>query len=69
MSAVPDFDPAALGIDHPGPIWANLSAAVLTEHAVRRGEAQLTDVLRKAGFGRVRRACASPFNLILEVRR
>jgi len=30
------------------------------------GEAQLTDVLRKAGFGRVRRACASPFNLILE---
>jgi phosphoenolpyruvate carboxykinase (ATP) len=38
------FDPAALGITHPGRVWANLSAAALTEHAVRRGEAQLTDL-------------------------
>lgn len=49
MSAVvdPATDPnllSALGITHPGRVWANLSAAVLTEHAVRRGEAQLTDL-------------------------
>lgn len=45
MSADPNPDHAsALGITHPGPVWANLSAAALTEHAVRRGEAQLTDL-------------------------
>lgn len=33
------------------------------------GEARLTGVVRKAGFTRVRRAAATPFNLILEVRR
>ncbi|MBN9119561.1 MAG: phosphoenolpyruvate carboxykinase (ATP) [Planctomycetes bacterium] len=38
------FDPAALGIAHSGRVWANLSPAALTEHAVRRGEAQLTDL-------------------------
>jgi len=33
------------------------------------GEARLTDVLRRAGFGSIRRAHATPFNLILEARR
>jgi 2-polyprenyl-3-methyl-5-hydroxy-6-metoxy-1,4-benzoquinol methylase len=32
------------------------------------GEAQLTAVLRKAGFTRVRRATETPFNLVLEAR-
>jgi SAM-dependent methyltransferase len=32
------------------------------------GEAQLAGILRAAGFGRVRRAHATPFNLILEAR-
>jgi len=32
------------------------------------GEAQLTDVLKEAGFGRVRRATETPFNLVLEAR-
>ncbi len=40
----PEFDPAALGIGHPDRVWANLSPAALTEHAVRRGEALLTDL-------------------------
>lgn len=33
------------------------------------GEARLTEVFRKAGFTRIRRAGETPFNLILEVRR
>jgi hypothetical protein len=33
------------------------------------GEARLAEVFRKAGFTHVRRAAATPFNLILEVRR
>jgi len=33
------------------------------------GEARLRDVLGRAGFGRVRRAHRTPFNLILEARR
>ena len=32
------------------------------------GEARLTEVLREGGFGRVRRATETPFNLILEAR-
>jgi hypothetical protein len=32
------------------------------------GEARLSDVFRKAGFTRFRRAAATPFNLILEAR-
>lgn len=32
------------------------------------GEARLTDLLRQAGFGRVRRATETPFNMILEAR-
>jgi SAM-dependent methyltransferase len=33
------------------------------------GEARLTEVFRKAGFTRFRRAAETPFNLILEIRR
>ena len=44
LAAVPPFDAAALGIRHPGRVFANLSSAALVEHAVRRGEAALTDL-------------------------
>ncbi|HUR54239.1 MAG TPA: phosphoenolpyruvate carboxykinase (ATP) [Gemmataceae bacterium] len=44
LSAVGPFDAAALGIRHPGRVFANLSSAALVEHAVRRGEAALTDL-------------------------
>jgi hypothetical protein len=36
---------------------------------VEAGEAQLTDVLQEAGFGRVRRAAETPFDMVLEARR
>lgn len=41
------------------------------EHVLgaQAGEARLAEVFRKAGFTHVRRAAATPFNLILEVRR
>lgn len=32
------------------------------------GEAKLRDVVTSGGFGRFRRACATPFNLVLEAR-
>ena len=32
------------------------------------GEARLTQVLREGGFGRVRRAAETPFNMVLEAR-
>jgi phosphoenolpyruvate carboxykinase (ATP) len=38
------FDTSRLGIAHPGRIFANLSPAELTELAVQRGEAQLSDM-------------------------
>ena len=44
LAAAPAFDPAALGVGHPGRVWANLSPAALTEHAVRRREGLLTDL-------------------------
>jgi hypothetical protein len=54
-------------------------AAICCAHAIseggklvlgaQAGEARLTDVLRKGGFTRVRRAAETPFNLILEARR
>src|SRR5947209_20577943 len=34
---------AAVGLHHPGEVFANLSAAAWVEHALRRGEGQLTD--------------------------
>lgn len=55
-----------------------LSTALCTSHGVSEGDddclgaqagpARLTDVLRQAGFSRVRLAAQTPFNLILEVR-
>jgi len=44
------FDPASLGIVHPGPIFRNLSAAALVEQAVRRGEGVLTSMGAFAAF-------------------
>ena len=32
------------------------------------GEKRLTDVLHEAGFGHVRRAAETPFNMVLEAR-
>jgi phosphoenolpyruvate carboxykinase (ATP) len=46
----PAFDATALGFTHTGRVWANLSPAVLTEHAVRRGEALLTDLGAVAAY-------------------
>lgn len=44
LAQAPAFDPSGLGITHAGRVWANLSPPMLTEHAVRRGEALLTDL-------------------------
>ena len=47
---------------------ASLSQEVGLGLGAQAGEARLTDVLRQAGFTRVRRATETPFNLILEAR-
>ncbi|WP_409329127.1 class I SAM-dependent methyltransferase [Trujillonella humicola] len=39
-----------------------------TALGAQAGEARLTEVLHQAGFGRVRRAAETPFNLVLEAR-
>ncbi len=39
-----------------------------TALGAQAGEARLTELLRDAGFGRVRRATETPFNLVLEAR-
>jgi hypothetical protein len=39
-----------------------------TALGAQAGEARLTEVLRGAGFTRVRRAAETPFNLIIEAR-
>ncbi|MBY0459668.1 MAG: phosphoenolpyruvate carboxykinase (ATP) [Gemmataceae bacterium] len=44
LAHTPTFDPSALGLGHAGRVWANLSPAALTEHAVARREALLTDL-------------------------
>lgn len=44
LAQSPAFDPNTLGLGNPGRVWANLSPAALTEHAVRKGEALLTDL-------------------------
>src|SRR5262249_5637366 len=38
------FDARSLGIAHPGRVFANLSSAGLTEHAIANGEGVLTDL-------------------------
>jgi SAM-dependent methyltransferase len=40
-----------------------------TALGAQAGEARLTDLLHEAGFGHVRRAAETPFNLVLEARR
>jgi phosphoenolpyruvate carboxykinase (ATP) len=49
-SPTPEFDPATLGLGNVGRVWANLSPAALTEHAVRREEALLTDLGAVAAY-------------------
>ena len=44
LSVAVPFDPAGLGIVHPGRVVANASAAALVEHAVARREGVLTDL-------------------------
>ena len=60
-------------------IYYSASTTICTAHAIsegghqvlgaQAGQARLAEVFRKAGFGRIRRAAETPFNLILEVRR
>jgi phosphoenolpyruvate carboxykinase (ATP) len=42
-NGAPPLDPAALGLHHPGPLHLGLSAPLLVERALARGEGQLTD--------------------------
>jgi hypothetical protein len=47
---------------------ASLAQEVGLALGAQAGEAQLTDVVKKGGFTRVRRATETPFNLILEAK-
>ncbi len=47
---------------------ASLSQEVGLALGAQAGEARLTEVLKQAGFTRVRRATETPFNLVLEAR-
>ncbi len=47
---------------------ASLSQEVGTALGAQAGEANLTRILRTAGFTRVRRAAETPFNIVLEAR-
>ena len=47
---------------------ASLAQEVGTALGAQAGEARLKDVLQRAGFTRVRRATATPFNLVIEAR-
>jgi SAM-dependent methyltransferase len=46
----------------------SMSAEPRTALGAQAGEAKLTDLLHDAGFGSVRRAAETPFNIVLEVR-
>jgi SAM-dependent methyltransferase len=46
----------------------SMSAEPRTALGAQAGEAALTDLLHDAGFGSVRRAAETPFNIVLEVR-
>jgi phosphoenolpyruvate carboxykinase (ATP) len=50
LNTAPVFDPAQLGIRHPGGVYANLSPAALIEHAVRRREGVLTELGAVSAF-------------------
>jgi len=47
---------------------ASLAQEVGLALGAQAGEARVTDVIKQGGFGRVRRAAETPFNLILEAR-
>jgi len=47
---------------------ASLSQEVGLALGAQAGEGRLTDVLTQAGFGKVRRATETPFNLVIEAR-
>ncbi len=47
---------------------ASLSQEVGLALGAQAGEAQLTDVIKQGGFGNVRRATETPFNIVLEAR-
>ena len=47
---------------------ASLSQEVGLALGAQAGEKRLTEVIKKGGFGRVRRAMETPFNMILEAR-
>jgi len=47
---------------------ASLNQEVGAALGAQAGEKRLTEVLKKAGFSRVRRAAETPFNMILEAR-
>jgi hypothetical protein len=46
----------------------SMSAEPRTALGAQAGEAKLTDLLHDAGFGSVRRAAETPFNIVLEAR-
>lgn len=62
-----------------GRLYYSASSTICCAHAIadggkevlgaQAGEARLAEVCRKAGFTRFRRAAATPFNLILQVRK
>ena len=55
--------------DELGELSAALNQMARTIREYRQaGTARLTEVVRSAGFGRVRRATATPFNMVLEAR-
>jgi hypothetical protein len=47
---------------------ASLSQEVGLALGAQAGERRLTEVLDAGGFGRVRRAAETPFNIVLEAR-
>ncbi len=47
---------------------ASLSQEVGLALGAQAGQARLTEVMNEAGFGRVRRAAETPFNMVLEAR-
>src|SRR5262245_22344651 len=50
LNATPDFDPAKLGLPHPGRVYAHLCSTALVEHAIRRREGVLTDLGALSAF-------------------
>jgi hypothetical protein len=47
---------------------ASLNQEVGAALGAQAGERRIAEVLREAGFSRVRRAAATPFNMVIEAR-